>query len=134
MVNRACEKMTEFTEQGVLGTRADIFLWEPWHSTEDILQSVDMRAEWLGETWGKRKNGAIYPLWLSISAIQDTHGRQTGYVGVFTDLSDIRDASEQLDFLSFHDPLTRLPNRRLILDACSRNSTRCPPRTISRRS
>jgi diguanylate cyclase (GGDEF)-like protein/PAS domain S-box-containing protein len=126
MVNRACETMTEYTEQEVLGKRASIFLSEPWHSTNDILQSVAMRGEWLGETWGKRKNGALYPLWLSISAIQDTQGRQTGYVGVFTDLSDIRDASEQLDFLSFHDPLTRLPNRRLILDRLQQELDQMP--------
>lgn len=115
-INRACEQITEYREADVVGSRADILLSEQKIPAAEILGSIQAHGEWRGEIWGRTRSGASYPLWLTVSAIHDNQRRQTGYVGVFTDLSDIKQANDQLRFLSFHDPLTHLPNRRLILD------------------
>jgi len=51
-------------------------------------------GHWSGEIWNKRKDGTIYPEWLSISAVRDENGRTTHYVAVFSDLTE-RKAAEQ---------------------------------------
>ncbi|MFL6658096.1 MAG: diguanylate cyclase domain-containing protein, partial [Massilia sp.] len=117
-VNAAFERITGYSEAEVLqlhhrklhaGVNEDAFLAALWHT-------VQKEGQWRGEIWSRRKNGDVFPEWLILSAICDQHGRVDGYVGVFTDLSEIRDATQQLQFLHHHDPLTRLPNRALLND------------------
>jgi PAS domain S-box-containing protein len=52
------------------------------------------KGHWSGEIWNKRKDGSLYPEWLSVSAVRDNNGTVTNYVAVFTDLSE-RVAAEQ---------------------------------------
>jgi len=117
-VNAAFERITGFAEAEVLqlhqrslhaGLQDDAFLKALWQAVQD-------QGQWRGEIWSRRKNGDVFPQWLVLSAICDQHGRVDGYVGVFTDLSEIRVATQQLQFLHHHDPLTRLPNRALLND------------------
>ena len=71
---------------------------------------------WQGEIWNRRKNGDLFPEWLTISAAKDPAGQSTHYVATFTDLSTRKSAEDQIKNLAFFDPLTGLPNRRLLLD------------------
>jgi diguanylate cyclase (GGDEF)-like protein/PAS domain S-box-containing protein len=71
---------------------------------------------WQGEVWDRRKNGEIYPKWLTITAVTDHAGQITHYVAAFSDLSEHKDALEAIHRLAFYDPLTDLPNRRLLND------------------
>ncbi|MCC4114110.1 EAL domain-containing protein [Aromatoleum toluclasticum] len=73
-------------------------------------------GRWQGEIWNRRKNGEIYPEWLSISTVRDATGDVLHYVGVFTDISRIMEEQVKLRDLAYHDPLTRLPNRMLLRD------------------
>ncbi len=70
---------------------------------------------WQGELWNRRKNGELYPEWLTLSAVRNEAGEPTHYVGVFTDISKLRNVEERLSHLAHHDPLTSLPNRLLAL-------------------
>lgn len=71
---------------------------------------------WKGETWNRRKNGEIYPERLSISAVLDQGGIVTHHVASLIDITVSKAASDEIKRLAFFDPLTRLPNRRLLLD------------------
>ncbi|MCC6658170.1 MAG: PAS domain S-box protein [Rhodocyclaceae bacterium] len=51
-------------------------------------------GHWGGEIWNRRKDGSVYPEWLSITAVRDETGRITNYVAVFTDLT-LRKATEE---------------------------------------
>jgi diguanylate cyclase (GGDEF)-like protein/PAS domain S-box-containing protein len=117
-VNAAFERMTGFMEGEVLGQHPRMLRSK--HHDEafyrSILESMEVSGEWRGEIWGKRKGGGAYLQWMTISVMRDNAGRRTGYVAVLTDLSGITEANAQLAFLSNHDPLTRLPNRRLLND------------------
>jgi PAS domain S-box-containing protein len=53
-------------------------------------------GHWDGEIWNRRKNGDIYPEWLSISAVRDEAGRTTNYVAVFSDLTERKAAEEAM--------------------------------------
>lgn len=76
-------------------------------------QSLQQTGAWEGEIWNRRKNGEIYSQWLSINAIRNKHGEITHYVGIFRDLTDLKQREEQLIYQEHYDALTGLPNRHL---------------------
>jgi diguanylate cyclase (GGDEF)-like protein/PAS domain S-box-containing protein len=69
---------------------------------------------WQGELWNRRKSGEIYPQWLSISAVFNDQRQPVRYIGVFSDISKLKESQSQLEFLAHHDPLTRLFNRSAV--------------------
>ncbi|WP_371325299.1 EAL domain-containing protein [Dechloromonas sp. ZY10] len=73
-------------------------------------------GSWRGEVWDRRKNGEIYPKWLTISAVKDEQGTVTHYVGVHHDITERKAAEERINALAFYDQLTGLPNRTLLRD------------------
>lgn len=82
----------------------------------DMWDTLNAKHQWQGEVWNRRRNGELYPCWLSINAVTDAAGRVTHYVGAATDLSEFRKSEHNIFTLAFYDTLTGLPNRRLLLD------------------
>jgi diguanylate cyclase (GGDEF)-like protein len=70
-------------------------------------------GHWQGEIWNRRKSGEVYPEWLTISTVRDS-GLPTHYVGVFTDISQLKQSETRLERLAHCDPLTDLPNSTLL--------------------
>ena len=83
---------------------------------EAMWRQLRETRHWQGELWNRRKDGQIYPEWLSITAVTDEDGQVANYVAVFTDITQKKVADETIHNLAFYDPLTDLPNRRLMLD------------------
>ncbi len=71
---------------------------------------------WQGEIWNRRKNGEIYPEWLTITAVVGKDGKITNYICAFFDITERKLAEEKIHNLAFYDPLCQLPNRRLLFD------------------
>lgn len=78
--------------------------------------SIDATGSWQGEIWNQRKNGEVYPQWLSVTSVKNGDGKISHYVDVFTDISARKATEQKIERLAFYDPLTNLPNRRLFLD------------------
>ena len=117
-VNRAFTEITGYTESDALGQTPRL-LSSGRHASAfyDALHAAVTREDrWQGEIWNRRKNGEIYPQWLTINAVLDPDGTLTHLVGVFSDISDIKHSEARLEHLAHHDPLTGLPNRLLLLD------------------
>ena len=82
---------------------------------------------WEGEIWNRSKSGEIYPDWLTITAVYGSRGEITHYVATLMDITQRKEDEEKIKSLAFYDPLTQLPNRRLLHDRLSHalvNSTR----------
>lgn len=73
-------------------------------------------GHWAGDIWDRRKDGSIYPKYLSISAIRGAQGEVSHFSGIFYDVSERKNVEERLDRLAHYDGLTGLPNRCLLLD------------------
>ena len=79
-------------------------------------QALGRDGFWQGELWNRRNNGEVYPERLTISAVKDETGAVTHYVGTFSDISSEKHAQAEIEALEYFDTLTRLPNRRMLLD------------------
>ncbi|PKO34468.1 MAG: GGDEF domain-containing protein [Betaproteobacteria bacterium HGW-Betaproteobacteria-7] len=73
-------------------------------------------GQWQGEIWNRRKDGGIFPEWLSISAVRDEQGAVTHYIGIFNDISERKQSEARIHHMAHHDVLTGLPNRLLLED------------------
>ena len=71
---------------------------------------------WQGEIWNRRKSGEIYAELLSISVVRGVQGAVEHYVAVFSDISRLKAHEAELDRIAHYDPLTGVPNRRLLAD------------------
>ena len=122
-VNAAFESITGYSKEEVFG-KTPAMLQSGRHDRlfyQSMWRSLQEAGEWRGEIWNRRKNGTIYPELLTINAVKNEQGDKAGYVGVFSDITEMKQSEERLDFLAHHDPLTELPNR-LLLNARLRQS------------
>ena len=117
-VNRAFCAITGYSEAEALGKTPGMLRSE--HQGQDFYRQMwKTLAEgdiWRGEIWNRRKTGEVYPEWLTISAIRDDEGGINHYVGVFSDISSLKQSQERLEHLAHFDSLTDLPNRVLFQD------------------
>ncbi len=79
-------------------------------------ESLIKNRHWTGEVWNRRKDGEAYAEILTISAIQNDAGGIQHYVALFTDITPLKRHQDEIEHIAFHDPLTQLPNRRLLAD------------------
>ena len=120
-VNAAFTRLTGYDRAEVLGKNPRV-LSSGRQSAEFYQQmwaALAKDGNWQGEIWNRRKNGEIYPEWLSISAASTrTQGglTRTHYVATFSDISQRKKDEAEIFQLAFYDPLTALPNRRLLID------------------
>jgi diguanylate cyclase (GGDEF)-like protein/PAS domain S-box-containing protein len=87
---------------------------------KELWSQVREFGSWQGEIWNRRKNGSIYPEWLTINAILNQAGAVTNYVGIFTDITAIKESQRRVEFMATHDELTGLPNRAVFFDRLER--------------
>jgi diguanylate cyclase (GGDEF)-like protein/PAS domain S-box-containing protein len=112
-VNPAFSALTGYSLDEALG-RNPRFLSAGRNSPEDysaMWLSIREKGFWQGEIWDRRKDGGIYPKWMSVSVIRDEAGEIRYHIAHFTDISVERAAEEKLHHIAHHDSLTGLPNR-----------------------
>jgi diguanylate cyclase (GGDEF)-like protein/PAS domain S-box-containing protein len=117
-VNHSFTKITGFSEEDVMGkilgmhgsVTADVNLYA---SIWNDIESVDVCE---AEFNNYRKNGEVYPEQIAITKVKDSNGVTTNYVASVSDIAISKAAAEEIQSLAFYDPLTKLPNRRLLTD------------------
>jgi len=117
-VNRVFSTLSGYSAEEAIGNHLSMLKTdrddpEFYSRMRDILHRDNF---WQGEIWNRRKNGEIYPEWLTITAVVGKDGKITNYICAFFDITERKQAEEKIHNLAFYDPLCQLPNRRLLFD------------------
>ncbi len=115
-VNAAFERITGYRADEVLG-KSPSLLSSGRHDVafyKQMWSSLAAQDFWRGEIWNRRKNGEEYVELLSISIVRDGSGGILHYVGIFSDISQLKAHEAELDRVAHYDALTGVPNRRLL--------------------
>lgn len=114
--NRAFAEMTGYAQTEILGkTMRDLS-----SSRQDVAffqqmgDSIRQSGHWSGEFWGRKKDGVIFPVWLSMVLVKDTNGQTRHYICVANDISEFKYAEQRIYYLAHFDVLTDLPNRAML--------------------
>ena len=117
-VNKAFTESTGYTAEEAVGKTPRLL--KSGRHNKDFYQAMWttllQTGTWRGEVWDKRKNGEIFPKLLIITAVKNSNDVITHYIGEHIDISERKAAEEKIHNLAFYDPLTQLPNRRLLMD------------------
>ena len=117
-INETFTRITGYKRSEVLGKNPRI-LNSGHHSTEFfrmLWNDLNTKGFWSGEVWNTRKNGEVYAQMQTISRVLDGTGAATHYVSLFTDITQLKEHQQQLEYIAHYDALTSLPNRVLLAD------------------
>ncbi|MDN7131379.1 EAL domain-containing protein [Halomonas sp. MC140] len=117
-VNDTFTRITGYSEAEIVGKTSRVFSSELHNAAfyRRLWKQVLKTGNWEGEIWNQRKNGELFPEWLTVSAVYGTGGVLTHYVTTMSDISERKAAEQEIHQLAFYDSLTGLANRRLFLD------------------
>ena len=117
-VNEAFTRLTGYSRDEVLGKTPRILnsgRQKKEHFTAMWQDLVDP-GHWTGEVWNRRKNGEVYAVMQTVSAVRDAHGKTQQYVALFSDITPLKEHEQQLEHIAHYDALTAMPNRVLLAD------------------
>jgi len=117
-VNPAFTHMTGYPPEDIIGRNPNI-LKSGHHDAafyQHMYETLGKQDYWQGEIWNRRKNGEIFPEWLTINVIRDEVGAISQYAAIFSDITERKKTEERIKNLAYFDVLTALPNRRLFTD------------------
>lgn len=117
-VNAPFSEITGYSVDDVTGQTPAV-LKSGLHSTEfyaRMWRCLIEQGRWQGEIQNRRKNGEIFPEWLTIYSIKGNDGAVQNFIAIFGDNSAVRASRHHAEFLRTHDLLTGLPNRALLLE------------------
>jgi len=117
-VNKAFTTISGYQPDEVLGKNPRIMSSGKHDKAffEILFQRVLHEGAWVGEIWDKRKDGEIYPRWMTITAVRDAEQQISQFVGIFSDITERKKNEELTNRMAYYDPLTQLPNRRMLTD------------------
>ncbi|MFZ6773451.1 PAS domain S-box protein [Undibacterium sp. SXout7W] len=131
-INPAFTRITGYAAEEIIGQSPNILASGRHHADfyAEMWRSLQEHDFWRGEIWNRRKNGELFAEILSISAVRNEANLVEHYIGVFSDISQLKAHEEELMRIAHYDPLTGSPNRRLLADRlqqaivhASRNAT-----------
>ena len=112
-VNRSFTRVTGYTLKDVSGKTPRVLhsgrQTAPFYA--HMWKCINASGRWQGEIWNRRKNGDIYPEWLSITTVKSSIGKVEYYLAIFSDITLRKREEHELYDLATHDVLTGLPNR-----------------------
>lgn len=126
-VNKSFSDITGYSEAEALNQKPSL-LHSGMHDEDfyaAMWDDIVSKGTWAGDIWNKKKNGNVFPCWLSINTVRDKNDKITHYIGIFRDISEKKQHEDNIHRLAFYDPLTELPNRRLYSEKIKKSISLC---------
>lgn len=122
-VNPAFSEITGYSAEEAIGQTPRLMRSNrhdaEFHSA--IWQEIITHGQWKGEIWNRRKSGEVFLEWQTITRMAGTQSQPTSYISLFHDVTDTWRKDEHVRHLAFHDALTDLPNRALLIERLERH-------------
>ncbi|MEQ8516059.1 MAG: EAL domain-containing protein, partial [Chromatocurvus sp.] len=129
-VNRAFTEITGYSFDDVKG-KTPAILRSSAHDEdfyERLWEQLRATGSWRGERTSRRKDGAHFHEMLSINAITDASGEIARYIGVFSDITLLKQQQAELEHQAYYDALTGVPNRTLGIESLKLAMQQCQRR------
>lgn len=117
-VNEAFCRITGYSREDVIGNNPR-FLQSGRQDAafyKDMWRTIAANGHWRGEIWNRKKDGDLMAEILTISSICDAAGKVSNYVGVASDVTQLKLHAKQMEHIAHFDSLTDVPNRVLFAD------------------
>lgn len=117
-VNPAFCAMMGYSRDEVIGKGPSLYSSgkHPPKFYADMWRNINEHGYWRGEVWNRRKSGELIAELSVITALFDENHKIINYVGMTTDITNIKKQQEKLELIAHYDVLTQLPNRILFAD------------------
>ena len=117
-VNQAFSRLTGYSASEAVGQKPALLRSGRQDKAfyERLWATLNETKYWQGEIWNRRKDGKTFAAWLTISTVTDPDGHVTHYVASCSDITEKKTVEAEIHRLAYYDPLTELPNRRLLQD------------------
>ena len=114
-INKAIEDMFGYEIDDLIGKSPSIWKCHKQGDSfgKSMWEAIEKTGEWHGEVWGKCKDESLLPSRVAVNAIKNARGEVVNYISIISDITNLKESQERLDYLAHHDPLTDLPNRLL---------------------
>lgn len=122
VVNDAYRRQSGYSPSELVGANPRIMKSDRQDETffRGMWDKLGLDGTWSGEIWNRRRNGEVFPAWLAINLVRSDDGTPRYYVGVSSDISQLKETEERLNRLAYYDTLTSLPNRALFRERLDR--------------
>lgn len=117
-INPSFTEITGYSPEDILGQTPRILKsgYQDSSYYAAMWKTLHDKGYWRGEVWNRKKTGEVYPEILTISAVYGAQNEITHYIGIFTDITILKEHQRYLERIAHYDALTQLPNRTLLLD------------------
>lgn len=117
-VNECFTRTTGYGREEILGKHSHV-LKSGRHDEEfygEVAMQVRGTGRWRGEQWFRRKDGTDFQVSATITTVFDGDGKPAHYVGLFFDVTPLKEQERRLEQAAHYDELTGQPNRTLALE------------------
>jgi len=128
--NRGAQRIFGYSPEEIIGQKIKLLIPSSRHEDPDemlggILNMGERKMSGIDRVVeGRRKNGSVFPLELSVNEVQ--FGGRRLFTGVLRDITDRKQTEERLKYLAHYDAVTGLPNRVLFMDRLNQALARFP--------
>ena len=125
-VNPAFTNVTGYTKEDLSGLKTSTL--SSGRHDRDFYNTMWVALKesgcWKGEIYNRKKNGEVFPEWLSINSIYDENNQVVRYVALYRDISEQKKATDLIWQQAHYDHLTGLPNRSTLIDHMNHEITK----------
>jgi len=117
-VNKKFTQLTGYSPEEAIGRNPRILKSDatPREVFDNLWRTILSGQEWRGELLNRRRTGEVYWSIASISPLHNEHGEITHFIANVEDINERKNAEATIERLAYFDPLTDLPNRRMLQD------------------
>lgn len=121
-VNPAFYRLTGYAADEVIGATPRLFSSgkHPDAFYRQMWETILSGQTWRGEVQNRRKGGSLYTEDMTITPVRDDGGSISHFIAIKQDITERMIQEQQIRHLAMHDPLTNLPNRRVLQETLER--------------